>query len=169
MVVTRMTRRHLFAALGASASASLLVAPAAADAAPTDDVALTDVPAKVRKAADAAVPGARWSDASREEEDGEVLYELEGKDARKRPVTIEITAAGTVTEIETEIPLQEVPELVKSALRAKMPRFKVASAYEVREEGKVSGYSFDGKRPRDKEEISVYVSKDGKEIEKDDD
>ena len=59
-------------------------------------------------------------------------------------------------------------ENVQAALRKKMPRFKVSTAFEVREDGKVVGYNFEGKRPRDKEEILVFVSADGKEVEIDD-
>jgi hypothetical protein len=54
---------------------------------------------------------------------------------------------------------------VTTALKKKLPRFQVATAYEARQEGKVIRYDFEGKRPRDKKEITVSVSANGKEIE----
>ena len=41
----------------------------------------------------------------------------------------------------------------------------MATTYEARHEDKVIRYDFEGKRPRDKKEITVSVSADGKEIE----
>jgi hypothetical protein len=46
-----------------------------------------------------------------------------------------------------------------------MPRFKPAAAFEVTEDGKVSRYEIEGRRPKDKEDISLSVSPDGKTIE----
>lgn len=126
---------------------------------------LAKLPAKVRKAADAAVPGAKWEEAHKDTEEGVVIYELDGTNARGRDVTVMVTAEGKVTEVETELPLTEVPQLVRDALKAKMPRFKITAAFEIREEGKVTSYDFEGKRPKDKEEITVSVSVDGKTIE----
>ena len=129
-----------------------------------DDIAMSKVPAEVKKAADKAVPGGKWESAS-----SETIYELEGKDAKGRAVVVEVTDEGEVEDVSTELAIKDVPEVVVSALKAKMPRFKIETVYESKQDGKVSGYSFEGKRPKDKEEIGVFVSPDGKTIEIDED
>jgi len=71
--------------------------------------------------------------------------------------------------VSTEIPIKEMPEAVVSAFKTKMPKFKVTTAFESRQNGKVVGYSIEGKRPRDKEDIGIFVSPDGKTVEIDED
>jgi hypothetical protein len=125
-----------------------------------DDLAMSKVPPTVKKAAEKAVPGGKWESAS-----SETIYELEGKDAKGRAVVVEVSDDGEVNEVSTELPVKEVPDAVLSALKAKMPRFKIETVFESKQEGQVAGYSFEGKRPKDKEEIGVFVSPDGKTIE----
>jgi len=160
-----LNRRRALIVLGTAGIAGALVQQPTAALAAVDEIALAKVPAKVRRAADLAVPGAKWSNAFEDEEDGEIYFELEGKDRRQRAVTVEVSGEGEVNEVETEIPLEEVREGVQATLKKRLPRFKVATVYEVREGGKMVGYNFEGKRPRDKEEIVVFVSADGKEVE----
>ena len=169
MASDAINRRRLLFAVGGGGLASVgLFGLGSLARAGDDEIDLDKVPAKVKKAADKAVPRAAWTSASRSVEDGEVTYELEGADAHKRYVWVEVTAEGTVNEVQAEIPFKEVPEVVKAALKGKMPRFLATTTYEVRHEGKVIRYDFEGKRPRDKEEIGVYISADGKDIEVDD-
>jgi hypothetical protein len=65
----------------------------------------------------------------------------------------------------SEIALGEVPQVVMTALEKKLPRFQIASSYEARLDSKVIRYDFEAKRPVDKEEITISVSPDGKEVE----
>jgi len=132
-----------------------------------DEIDLAKVPAKVRKAADKAVPKAVWTSASMSKEDGEVTYELEGTDASKRFVSVEVSSDGEVSEVQTEIPQKEVPAVVAAKLKSRFPRFVTSTVYEVREDGKVIRYDFEGKRPKDKEDIGIYISADGKDVELD--
>jgi hypothetical protein len=134
-----------------------------------DDVGLDKVPAGVKEAASKAVPGAKWTAATRSVDEGRVTYELEGEDADKRKVWVDLTADGKVNEMSYLIELAKVPRVVTAALKKKMPRFQVSASYEAFKDGKVFAYYFDGKRPRDKEEISVSVSADGKSVEIDED
>ena len=159
-------RRHVLLAFvaGAVAAGQWLGGDTAAGA--TDDkVDLAKVPAKIKEAASKAMPHARWTGASRSVEDGKVTFELEGEDAAKRYVWVELTAEAKVNEMGTEIASGKVPHVVSAALKKKFPRFQVATSYEARQDGKVIRYDFEGKRPRDKEEITVSVSPDGKEVE----
>ncbi len=131
-----------------------------------EDIDLKKVPAVVRKAADKAVPKAKWESATKETEDKkEFWYELEGKDAKGRYVHVTVSTDGTVDEVSTEIEFKDAAKVVKDALKAKFPKFKVDTSYEIRKDEKIERFDFEGKRPKDKEEITISVSPDGKSVE----
>ena len=79
-----------------------------------------------------------------------------------------MSADGKTVEVAIVLPLKEVPAKVAAALKDKMPRFKATDAYEIHRKGKLAGYEFDGRRPKDKEDVTVFVSPDGKTVEIDD-
>ena len=160
-----LNRRVLFALAAGSIAAGRLLESNTAAGATDDKIDLAKVPAKIKEAASKAMPRAKWTGASKSVEDGEVTYELQGEDAAKHYVWVELTADAKVNEVGFEIPFGKVPQIVTEALKKKLPRFQVASSYEARQEGKVIRYDFEGKRPRDKKEITVSVSTDGKKIE----
>jgi len=69
-------------------------------------IPLSEVPAAARDAATAAVEGIVLTEAEVEKEDGQLVYELEGKVGEKE-YEIEVTADGKVLEIEEEdVPLR---------------------------------------------------------------
>lgn len=83
-----------------SAEESRLVA--SADAPDDDDeveIPLDQVPKAVLDAAKEAVPGIEVSRASREVEDGETIFEVQGK-ADGTMYEVEVNATGTVVEVE---------------------------------------------------------------------
>ena len=129
-----------------------------------DDIEVAKVPSSVRKAVDKAVPGAKWENAY-----SEMTYELEGRDGKGRAVVVEVTDDGEVNDVSTEIPIKEMPEAVVAAFKSKMPRFKASAVYESRHKGRVVGYSVEGRRPKDKNDIGLFVSPDGKTVEIDED
>jgi hypothetical protein len=158
----------------------LLLALAAAATAGGDEeeVPLDKVPAAARKAAEKEFPKAKWLGATRETVDGVVVYTLDGELRKDKAVAVEVTAAGVVREVSVEVAMADVPEVVRAALKAKLPRFKVDDVFEVSRGGKVVEYQFEGKRPAPKkgkkkdakdEEVTVTVSADGKTVEIDDD
>jgi hypothetical protein len=170
MASGRLTRRRVLSALaGCGVAAGLWHLDARASGAGDDEIELAKVPAKIKEAANKAIPRAKWTGASKSEEDGIVTYQLDGEDAAKRYVGVELTADAKVNELQFEIAPARIPKVVTAALKKKMPRFQVISASEARREGKVVRYDFEGKRPRDKTEIEVSVSADGKTIEIDED
>ncbi|MHC5209852.1 MAG: PepSY domain-containing protein [Planctomycetota bacterium] len=65
------------------------------------EIPLSDVPAAARAAAEHAVPGIRLTEAEVEEEDGRLVYEIEGV-ANGKEYEIEVTADGEVLEIEED-------------------------------------------------------------------
>jgi hypothetical protein len=164
-----LNRRRIVFALAAGSFAAGLRLPGETAAGATDESDLAKVPAKVKEAASKAVPGARWTGASRNSEDGAVTYELEGQDSDDNDVWVELTADARVNEVGTEIDSDQVPAVVTAALKKRFPRFATSENYAVRQGGKVIRYDFDGKRPRDKEEVTVSVSPDGKTVEIEDD
>ncbi len=73
--------------------------PVAKTAGQDEAVTLDQVPKAARKAAEAAVPGATFTSAEKEIEDGKTVYSLEGT-AGGKPCEVEVTPDGKVTEIE---------------------------------------------------------------------
>ena len=66
-----------------------------------EEIPLDQVPANVKNAAQAALPGFVLEGAERETEDGTVVYSLEGT-ADGEEYEVEVSAAGKVLEIEKE-------------------------------------------------------------------
>ena len=66
-----------------------------------EEIPLSQVPLKVRQAAEGAVEGIVLSEAEVEVEDGQKVYELEGV-AKGKEYEIEVTAEGKVLEDEEE-------------------------------------------------------------------
>ncbi len=81
-----------------------VVAMAAVDADSDDGeekIPLDQVPADVKNAAQAALPGLVLEEAERETEDGTVVYSLEGR-ADGEEYEFEVSAAGKVLEVERD-------------------------------------------------------------------
>ena len=66
-----------------------------------ESVPMSEVPAPVLEAAQAAVEGIVLSEAEVEMEDGQLVYEIEGK-VNGKEYSIEVTADGEVLEVEEE-------------------------------------------------------------------
>jgi hypothetical protein len=134
-----------------------------------EEIDMEKVPKEAKEAADQAVPKAKWTDAYTSKEDGDTYYELEGTDDKDRYVWIQVDAEGNVYEIQTEIGQKDVPKAVTKALTAKVPKFEIKTVYAVAEDDrdKVTEYHFEGKRPKDEDDIMVGVSADGKTVEVD--
>lgn len=133
-----------------------------------EPIALAKVPEVVRKAADKAVPKAKWTEAFKDKDDEDkVFYVLEGKNAKGRGVTVEVWADGEVSEIATAIPFAEVPAVVTAALKKKLPTFKADHAFEMQEDEEVTGYEFVGHKGKGKKgaEMTVFVSADGETVD----
>ena len=91
---------------------------------------LDKVPAAALQAVKKRFPDAQISGASKETEDGKTVYEVTLKD-KGRTVEVTATAEGTLLTIEREIPMKEVPEVVKKTFDAKNANAKVQSIEEV--------------------------------------
>jgi hypothetical protein len=154
---------------GALAAAALPGAGRVLGAPPDEhEIDLKNVPAHVKTAASKAAPHVQWKTAYKSDVDGEVMYELEGMDHKKRDVTVILNAEGKVEEIETEIPVKEVPAPVMAALKAKMPNLEIVAVTEIQEGKKIVAYDFEGTQPSSDKPIGVYVSADGKTVKLED-
>lgn len=65
------------------------------------EIPLSEVPDVVMQAALGAVEGIKFKEAEVEEEDGQTVYELEGK-ANGVKYEVEVSADGTVLEVEED-------------------------------------------------------------------
>lgn len=128
-------------------------------------ISLGDLPPDVKAAADQAVPGAKWHSAEQETGKGGVHYELKGKGADSdREVEVEVTPDGKLLQTEIEVPLKEVPEPVRMALKERWPDFKPKEVKAVTRQNGASGYEFEEPRGMGKE-FEVFISGDGKTVE----
>lgn len=128
------------------------------------EVAFADLPEAARKGIAAAVPGFTPDEVYEVRDGTDVYYELSGQDRRKRDVWLSVYPDGKVDEVSTAVTMKEVPAAVVNAVKAKFPKFQASAGYEVRLDGKVVRYDIEGRRPRDKDDITLSVTPDGKEV-----
>jgi hypothetical protein len=136
------------------------------------EISLKDVPPEIKATADKAVPGVKWQSVEQETEKGQTHYEFEGKmPDDQREVEVEVMPDGKLLQIEREVPLKEVPEVVRNKLKSGWPDFEPKEVKAITREGKASGYEFEGpgKSGKDKE-LEIFISGDGTivEVEEDD-
>jgi len=119
--------RKSIASLAIAMGLTLVVRSTHADEGKTP---LDKLPAAALQAVKKRFSDAQISGASKETEDGKTVYEVTLKD-KGHTVEVTATAEGTLLTIEREIPLKEVPEVVKNAFDAKNANTKVQSIEEV--------------------------------------
>lgn len=109
----------------------------------------------------------RTDDDLRSGDDGELNYEVSGLHAQDLIAILVVTPDGTISELEQQIAVADIPDTVLAAVKGKMPKFKVTTAYVISEDGDVVGHQLTGKRGKNKksDEIEVFVSAGGQEIE----
>lgn len=123
-------------------------------AADEDQVDLKDVPASVQGAADSTVPQAKWLKASKEVDDDETTYHLNGSDAKGREVDITLTAEGQVESFETVLSVTDLPSKLVEVLKT-LPQVKWTEATEKVENGKTT-YEVSGSDLKDRESVAFF-------------
>lgn len=93
-------------------------------------VPLDQVPKAVLDAVQAKFAGAKLLAASKEDDDGKTIYEIELKHDGKQ-YDVSVSAAGRITEIERTIAVDDLPKPVVEAVRKKYPHSKVKKAEEI--------------------------------------
>ena len=133
-----------------------------------EDIALANLPEIIRNAADKAIPNAKWNKAVKDTDGKDTWYDVSGIDAKGRKICVTVEPNGDIDEIETEIKAQNTPKSVMAALKERLPNFKISAVYEIRnDEDKITRYDFDGKRLKDKEDVTISFTVDGKFIKLD--
>ena len=133
-----------------------------------EDIALANLPEIIRNAADKAIPNAKWNKVVKDTDGKDSWYEVSGMDAKGRKICVTVEPNGDIEEIETEIKAQNTPKSVMAARRGRLPNFKISAVYEIRsDEHKITRYDFDGKRLKDKEDVTISFTVDGKFIKLD--
>ena len=118
----------------------------AADEAKPEAKAKPEVKAKVElpeaaaKALKDAFPKATVDEVKMEKEEGITVYEVELKEG-KSETEVEVTADGTILEVETDVEMKDVPEAAAKAIQAAAEgaKIKEVSKEEVRAEIKKEG------------------------------
>jgi hypothetical protein len=97
------------------------------------------------------------------DENGSVVYELKGKNAKGRQREVDVTAEGTLIEIEDEITMEEVPQAVKETLKRWLPNFTPTFIEKSQRANFQMWYEFEGKAPQGNE-LDIEISDDGERI-----
>lgn len=128
------------------------------------EITLSEVPQTVMSALKNRFESATLLSANTEtEEDGSVVYEIQGKLSDGHLAEFDIFPDGKIEEVEVIFPIEMVPGAVLKALQKKMAGF-VPSKIEATHSAsmKVVGYEFEGTLNGQK--IDLEVSADGRTI-----
>lgn len=127
-------------------------------------IALDEVPIKFIEEAKKILPKAEFLSANTEtEDDGKVVYEVQGKLEDGRKFEYDVDQKGKVEEIEIEFPLYLVPKAVLIGIEKVYKGFKPTYIEASHSKSmKVTSYEFVGLY--DGKEIDIEVSADGRKI-----
>ena len=78
---------------------------------------LKELPVEVRKAAESAAPGAKWTEVAVRTEEAATTYRLKGTDAKGLGVEATLKAEVHIELVETALELKELPKPLADALR----------------------------------------------------
>ena len=157
-----MTQNHVFRAASVVFCAAVLwpgIGPAG-----EKKITREVVPAAVLSAFEKSYPEATIRGFSREEEGGKTLYEvesLEGKTTRD----IQYAPDGTVAEIEEGVAVNDLPAVVREAVKREYPKGKVVKAEKVTRESMVE---YEVHLTAGKARHELVLDAAGKVVEKDD-
>lgn len=127
------------------------------------EVAITvaDLPAAVRATIDKEIPGATLNKIEKEEENGKVLYDIEGK-LNGKDVEMDIAADGKVLTREDTVSFASMPAAVRAAAEK---YFGGPGEYKASKEveGDKAFYEVEGKK--DGKKVTLKYTEDGKQVE----
>lgn len=109
-----------------------LVALLAGDSLYADEetIPLDKVPKPVSESVKKRFPNGEMKEAAKETEDGKTFYEVTVKDGGKT-IDVTLTPDGTITTIEKELAVKDLPKAVTDGLEKKYPKATHKSAEEV--------------------------------------
>lgn len=124
-------------------------------------VPLDKVPKAVLDAIKAKFPGAKLREAEKETEDGKTTYEV-SVEHKGREYSVAATAEGTITEIEREIEIKDLPKAVTDAIKKKYPNGQLEDAEEVTANDRIT---YEVIVESSKEERKLMLDANGKILE----
>jgi uncharacterized membrane protein YkoI len=104
-----------------------------------EKIALDKLPKAIKEAVKAKFPGATLVKASKENEDGKTIYEVNLK-YKGHTLDVSLSPDGKILEIEKTIAAKDLPKAVTAALEAKYPKATIKKAEEISKGEKVSAY-----------------------------
>lgn len=146
---------------GFKAAAVVMVFGLAATCARADVVALKDVPEEAKTAAAKAAPSVdKWLIAF--SFTGKVKYKLIARNNKDR-LTAYLWSPTGDCEVQIEIPQDEVPAGVQSAVSEKLPAFVIKSYWSFGPtDSEIMGYKLEG--TLDGKEVKVFTTADGGKV-----
>lgn len=121
----------------------------------------SQLPAAVRRTADEQSRGATVHGYATEQDEGRTVYEVAMTlHGRSRDVTID--SAGTVLEIEEQVPFDSLPEAVRNGLRQAAGSGQISSVESLTKRGRLVAYEAHVRTGRKRSEIQV--GPDGKPL-----
>lgn len=123
-------------------------------------IELDKVPTEIMQKIKEHLPKATLKSANTEtEEDGTVVYEVQGELEDARAFEIDVFSDGKIEEIEVVFPESMVPKAVLNAIEKKLPGFKPTFIEASHSPSmKVMGYEFEGMLGEQKLDIDVSAS-----------
>ncbi len=132
-----------------------------------EKIAPKDLPKAVLKAAKKLFPDAKIRGASKEEEDGETLYEVE-MTVDGKAVDVLFEPDGEVEAIEKEIEAEDLPKAVRSVIKKKYARARIEKVEEITEEDDKVLYEIIFKE-KGEDAFEVVIAPNGKILADEDD
>jgi len=128
-------------------------------------IAPDKLPQKIKDSIKERFPGAEVTGAEKENENGQIMYDIELKH-EGRKYEMDIKEDGTIVEIEKEIASKDVPEAITKAVKKKFPTGTIKGIMEV---NKVTGKEekpihYEVTIETDGKKKEVVVSLDGKTV-----
>jgi len=132
-----------------------------------EKVDATKLPQKVAEAVKARFPGATITQATKEMENGEFIYDIEmTRDGKKHEM--DCKEDGTLVDIQNEISAKDLPATALAAIKAKYPNSTIKEVGEilvVKDKKEVRDHFEVLIDTADKKEVELTVSLNGTKIE----
>jgi Putative beta-lactamase-inhibitor-like, PepSY-like len=155
-----ITSRFMIAAMLTLASASIASAAEV-------KIAPDKLPKAVADTLTARFPGATLTDASKDSDNGEVVFDVELK-FKDRKYETDIKEDGTMLELEKELAIKDLPSAVAKGVESKYPKSTIREVMEVdkvkHKEEKLDHYEVTIETSN-KKKIDLTASLDGKKVE----
>lgn len=126
-----------------------------------EKVPFDKLPKIVLDAAKAKFPEAELVGASKEDEDGKVVYEIGLKDKGQK-VDVELAQDGTILVIEKTIAGKDLPKEVADALGHKHPKATIKTAEQIIKQEKITAYELVVVTARRKRILEITFDPSGK-------